>query len=174
MNKAFKIRLIGYGVTLALAGAFLWQSSRSKLYHLGQGHLTDTPFAKGSEIIYAPSADSVTIGYPRVKERRDRNQDTPSQIGPRDPFVVHIERLVYPQYGDCGKCGRPWNCCVDHTVMFGPLDGCFALCEDCWHYSSLAERKEYFAKLYREQVKQGMKDDHYQALMDSIIKHSNQ
>lgn len=88
--------------------------------------------------------------------------------GERDPRVTELERKLWPHLSCCGKCGRPNNCCRMHTVWHSERSGTFALCEECWSESSLKERMFYYANVYRTQVSQGMKDDHFKALMDSV------
>ena len=88
--------------------------------------------------------------------------------GSRDSRVTAFERKIFPSYGTCLKCGRPWNCCRSHVVRYSEREGVFALCEDCWDDCGRESRKIYYAMLYAKQVAQGMKDDHLGILMKAV------
>ncbi len=75
-----------------------------------------------------------------------------------------IARIFYPRYSTCGRCGRPWSICEDHTTIFekedgSPHRGCFPLCEDCWRELSPEERLPYYRELYDLWIRQGSKAD---------------
>ena len=101
-----------------------------------------------------------------------RSQSLHISDGARDPRVAAYERRLFPTLGTCLKCGRPWNCCDGYSVMYDDVTGMFALCVDCWKDSSIPERKSYYTKCYRDQVRQGMKDDHLDAVMKAVEKES--
>lgn len=79
-----------------------------------------------------------------------------------------IEELSAPSYSICLNCGRPWKYVEGHIVMWSKNSGTFAVCEECWRSSTLPDLKKYYTECYQDQVKQGMDDDHYNALMDSV------
>ena len=90
--------------------------------------------------------------------------------GARDPRVTALERQLFPNYGTCRKCGRPWNCCAEHAVNIGNHSFVFALCEECWAECSVSDRKYYYTLLWREWERQHCKPESlsYQRLMDSV------
>lgn len=99
-----------------------------------------------------------------------QSQDMPD--GARDPRVVAYERRLFPGYGTCEKCGRPWNCCAPYTVFYDERHGIFALCGDCWKDCSIAERKKYYKKSYLRYVKPVMKDNSLDTIMKAVEKES--
>jgi hypothetical protein len=79
-----------------------------------------------------------------------------------------VERCAAPSYSTCEKCGRPWKFVKEYTIWYNDRFGTFAVCEECWNNSTLAELKEYYTDVYKDQLRQDMPDDHYVELMDSV------
>jgi hypothetical protein len=88
-------------------------------------------------------------------------------------FRAGIEQWCALGYSTCEKCDRPWKFVNGHSIMYNDYQGTFAVCDECWANSTLDELKKYYTEVYQMQLKQGMKDDHYKALINSVEKNFN-
>lgn len=60
-----------------------------------------------------------------------------------------IARILYPGFGSCGRCDRPWSVCECHTTNYSGsgYGGCFPLCEECWSELTPQTRLPYYRDL---------------------------
>lgn len=56
-------------------------------------------------------------------------------------------RFLFPSYGCCGQCARPWRIVDKHLTYDSDLSGIFALCEGCWKELTPETRLPHYRKL---------------------------
>ena len=61
-------------------------------------------------------------------------------------------RPLFPGFGTCYRCERPWPICKHHDTQYTEGSGCFPLCEDCWSELTPQERLPYYYQLWRSWV----------------------
>ena len=67
-------------------------------------------------------------------------------------IIPRLLRHFNNHYSYCAKCGLPWNWCKTKAVNYSENAGTFATCNVCWDNSTLDELKQYYTKVYNQQV----------------------
>ena len=93
----------------------------------------------------------------------------------RIPFVTFLLRCLYPNWSYCKKCGLPYSCCTEKSVMYSEHSGTFATCDICWDNSTLEELKIYYTIVFNNHrlsaIKSGYEMDHsLDQLLNSVEK----
>jgi len=63
-------------------------------------------------------------------------------------LIGFIERLIFPGYGSCYRCGRTWNVTKYHATNYTGERGCFPLCEVCWSELTPIQRLPYYHDMF--------------------------
>lgn len=50
--------------------------------------------------------------------------------------------------GACGRCKRSWKWVEGHSTPFNDHEGCFPLCEGCWHELTPQQRLPYYRAMF--------------------------
>jgi hypothetical protein len=70
-------------------------------------------------------------------------------------LVGVLERLLFPGYGSCYRCGRTFNFLTKYHFTEHRKGGCTPLCEACWSELTPIRRLPYYARVYITWVMSG-------------------
>jgi hypothetical protein len=88
-----------------------------------------------------------------------------------------IERLIFPTYGSCYRCGRTWNVTKYHTTRYTHGISCFPLCEACWRELTPTQRIPYYFTLFKKWLSYGTEthsngmswDETWDAILEAVM-----
>lgn len=64
-------------------------------------------------------------------------------------IVGILSRLIFFNWGSCGRCKRTWPICEEHCTGYRESGGgCFPLCEQCWQELTPEQRLPYYHDLW--------------------------
>lgn len=71
-----------------------------------------------------------------------------------------ISRRIAPTYGACHRCQTAWCFVESHGTMYSAVEGCSALCEECWSELKTPEaRLPYYRHLWERWNADRLPDD---------------
>jgi len=71
--------------------------------------------------------------------------------------IVTGERFRQNECGRCRRCKKRWFESEPHVTMVNRYQGCFAVCEKCWHeLGTFGKRLPYYRMLSDEWDKSGL------------------
>lgn len=87
-------------------------------------------------------------------------------------LIGRVGRLVYPGYGACRHCGRPWPICRSHMVPLTPVESFFPLCEECWDETTIYEHVRYARDLWDSWQREGDTEP-WEPFKRAVMRHDN-